>query len=217
MLKRFLVCITLIVDIVFTLSYAQADQIKIAQFSQQDLNGWDRETFEGRTDYTFVNESGHFVLKAESRSSASGLYRKVSIDLTQTPFLNWSWKTRQVLESVDERTRQGDDYPVRVYVVFSGGLFFWRTRAINYVWSNRQPVGSHWPNPFTSNAQIMAIRSGDSNTDKWLSERRNVLEDYRKIFGEEPGQVDAVAIMTDTDNSGLSATSWYGDIWFSTK
>lgn len=214
---RFLIFFTLIAVVAITVSYAVEDQIKIGEFSQKDLTGWDRETFKGETTYTLVNKSGRSVLKAVSRSSASGLYKKVSIDLTQTPFLNWSWKTRQILESVNERTRQGDDYPARVYVVFSGGLFFWRTRAINYVWANQQPVGSHWPNPFTSNAQMVAIRSGNENIGKWISERRNVLEDYRKIFGEEPGQVDAVAIMTDTDNSGLSATSWYGDIWFSTK
>jgi hypothetical protein len=99
-------------------------------------------------------------------------------------------------------------------VVFSGGLFFWRTRAINYVWSSNQPEGASWPNAFTGNARMIAVESGPQRLGQWVSEQRNVAEDYRRLFGGEPGSVDAVAIMTDTDNSGQQASAWYGDIWF---
>ena len=94
---------------------------------------------------------------------------------------------------------------------------FWRTRAINYVWSNNQPVGSSWPNAFTSRAHMIAIASGAERVGQWVSERRDVRADYRRAFGEEPGPVDAVAIMTDTDNTGRTITAWYGDIWFTEK
>ena len=154
---------------------------------------------------------------ADSNAAASGLVREISIDLSKTPILNWIWKVDSVLAGADERARAGDDYPARVYVVFSGGVMFWRTRAINYVWSNKQPVGSNWPNAFTGNARMVAVESGNSRARQWVSERRDVRADYRHLFGEEPGRVDAVAIMTDTDNTGATATAWYGDIWFSTK
>jgi hypothetical protein len=121
------------------------------------------------------------------------------------------------LAGADERTRAGDDYPARVYVVFTGGLAFWRTRAINYVWSNNQPIDSSWRNAFTGNARMIAVESGSERVGEWIEEHRDVRADYRSLFGAEPGNVDAVAIMTDTDNTGAVATAWYGDIWFGAK
>ena len=197
--------------------HAMAERVIVGNFSTGDLNGWEPKSFKGETHYTLTDNRGNKVLKAESNNSASGMVREIKIDLKQTPFLHWSWKTEDVFEDVNERTKEGDDYPARVYVVFSGGLFFWKTRAINYVWSSNQPLGSSWPNAFTSNARMIAVESGNAKTGEWINERRNVLADFRQLFHEEPGSVDAIAIMTDTDNSGQSAISWYGDIWFSSK
>ncbi len=162
-------------------------------------------------------ENGRTALHAQSNATASGLYREMSIELGKTPILNWTWQIGNILAGADERTRAGDDYPARVYVIFSGGMMFWRTRAINYVWSSKRPVGSGWPNAFTGNAYMIAVESGSKRAGRWVEERRDVLSDYRQAFGEEPGPVDAVAIMTDTDNTGTTATAWYGDIWFSSK
>ena len=189
----------------------------VARFSQGDLEGWVPKVFAGETRYTLEPEDGRLALRAKSRAGASGLYRELRVDLAKTPILNWSWKVGNVLSGNDERSRQGDDYPARVYVVFSGGLAFWRTRAINYVWSGHQPVGSTWANAFTGNARMIAVRSGPGRVGEWLTERRDVRADYIRQFGREPGPAAAVAIMTDTDNTGGSATAWYGDIWFSAE
>jgi hypothetical protein len=183
-------------------------------FSRGDLNGWQHKSFVGETHYTLENSHGQLALRADSNAAASGRYREVSVDLNKTPILNWTWKIKDLLTGNNERTRAGDDYPARVYVIFSGGVLFWRTRAINYVWSNHQPVGSRWSNAFTDQAHMIAIESGPERIGQWISERRDVRADYRQAFGEEPGRVDAVAIMTDTDNTGATATAWYGDIWF---
>ena len=136
-------------------------------------------------------------------------------DSTRTPFLRWSWTVDHVLENVDERSKGGDDYPARVYVVVSGGAAFWRTRSVVYVWSSSQPVGSTWHNAYTSNARVIAIRSGQPGA--WQQERRDVRADFRRLFGDDIEALDAVAIMTDTDNSGQSARAWYGDISFSAE
>lgn len=190
-------------------------RIDVARFSAGDLAGWQTKSFAGETRYALVEDQGLRVLRADSDGAASGLYREIAIDLKQTPVLNWSWKVDAVLAGNDERTRAGDDYPVRIYVVFSGGLRFWRTRAINYVWSGHQQIGSEWPNAFTGNARMVAVESGEGKAGGWVMYSRNVREDYRRLFRSEPGKIDAVAIMTDTDNTGQSATAWYGDIWFS--
>lgn len=198
-------------------SWAEGRHIDVARFSQGDLSGWQTKVFSGKTSYALRKEDGRTVLHADSHAAASGLYRETSIDLRRTPILNWTWKVDNILTGNDERTKAGDDYPARIYVVFSGGALFWRTRAINYVWSNKQPVGSNWFNAFTSNAGMIAVESGVDRIGQWIQINRDVLADYRRIFGEEPGAVDAVAIMTDTDNTGASATAWYGDIWFAAK
>lgn len=179
------------------------------------LEGWQRKSFQGETNYQLVTVDGEQVLKATSKASASGLYREMTIDLIRTPWLHWRWKIAGTLNGVDETTKAGDDYSARVYVVFSGGLAFWDTRTLVYVWASEQPRGSHWPNAFTDNARVIAVRSGDEKAGRWLTEARNVRADYRQLFGEEIDTADAVAIMTDTDNSGQSAVAWYDDLYFS--
>jgi hypothetical protein len=99
-------------------------------------------------------------------------------------------------------------------VIVSGGLAFWRTRSLVYVWSSNQPKGSTWDNAFTDNAKVIALESGDADAGRWIREKRDVRADFRRLFGDDVDTLDAVAIMTDTDNSGQSATAWYGDISF---
>jgi hypothetical protein len=185
-------------------------RLEVGRFSVADLEGWQAKAFKGETLY----ELRDGALCAESEAAASGRFREIAVDLQQTPWLNWSWKLERALAAGDEQSKGGDDYAARVYVVFSGGVAFWRTRAINYVWSAAQPEGTIWPNAFTANARMLAIRSGSAQLGEWVSERRDVRADYRRLFGSEPGVVAAVAIMTDTDNAGGSAGACYGDIWF---
>lgn len=199
--------ILLLLPVMTTLAAAR---VEIANFSSGDRDGWEEKSFAGRTLY----ELRDGALCASSSAAASGLFRKTQVDLGRTPWLHWSWRVEEGLHGGDERSKGGDDYAARVYVVFSGGLAFWRTRAINYVWSGAQPEGTIWPNAFTANARMVAVRSGTGHLGEWLDERRDVRADYRQIFGTEAPAVDAVAIMTDTDNTGTSAAACYGDIWF---
>ena len=191
--------------------------ITIAQFSKKNLQFWQNKIFAGKTLYAFAENHGSQVLRAESQGAASGLYRKIKIDLRKTPYLNWSWRVDNVLRNIDERTKTGDDFPARVYVVVSGGMMFWKTRALVYVWSNHQAPDSTWHNPFTENSRHIAVRSGTQQLGQWLQEKRNIQQDFERVFGTRIDHIDAVAIMTDTDNSGQSAVAWYGDIYFSTR
>ena len=202
---------------VSTLAGAADGELMIGRFSAGDLKEWQTKAFQGETRYTFDEKSGRRALFADSRGAASGLYREIQVDLRRTPWLHWSWRVDRVLDGVDERTKAGDDYPARVYVVVSGGAAFWKTRSLVYVWSSHQPVGTTWNNAFTSNARVMALRSGTRDAGQWVSEKRDLRADFRQLFGEEIAQIDAVALMTDTDNSGQSATAWYGDIYFTAQ
>jgi hypothetical protein len=200
------------------LAAAAALTIPVGEFSLGKLDKWKEKSFKGNTRYTLVEQGGRRVLKAQSRATASGLFREIRVDLDKTPFLNWSWRIEQSLDGLDEQTKQGDDYPARIYVVVSGGMAFWRTRAINYVWAGSSSQETEWPNAFAGdNAMMVALRSGQTNTRKWVREKRNVRADLRRFFGKDIRYIDAVALMTDTDNSQQEATAFYGDIFFSEK
>ncbi len=191
-------------------SGAAASELKIGAFSAGDLNGWEEKVFKGKTVYTLVPDNGKTVLQAHSKKAASGLVRKMTVDLKKNPLISWSWKVSAPLKGEDVTAKKGDDFVARVYVVFPRS--FWRTRAINYVWSARMPKGSSAPSPYTGNVMILAVESGGEKAGTWVSEERDVFEDYRQLFGEDPPAVGGVAVMTDTDNTGEETTAWYGDI-----
>ncbi len=193
---------------------AQADATAVSRFSHEGLSGWEKESFKGETEYSLVREAGQTVVKAHSRAAASGLFKKVQLDPLKYRYLSWRWKVAGVLENKAEKTKAGDDYCARVYVIFPG-VFFWQTKAINYVWAGRLPKEEAFPNPFTRNTMMVVVESGAEKAGTWLTEQRDILADYRRLFGGEPRQIGAIAVMTDTDNSGGEATAWYGDITLS--
>jgi hypothetical protein len=200
--------------LLFPLS-AFSENLVLGNFSAGDLSGWKPKVFEGETSYTLVDDGERRVLKAESRKAASGLFKEVELDPRKYAVLRWSWKIEGTIPNGNERTKEGDDYAARVYIVFPRTLF-WKTKAINYIWANRLPKGDSLPNAFTSNAMMVAVESGDGKIGRWVTEERNVYEDYRKLFGEEPPEIGAVAVMTDTDNTGGAAVAYYGDITLQT-
>jgi len=171
------------------------------------------------------------VVRAVSDGGAAGLGREVRLDPRQYPILTWRWKVENVLEAGNAREKKGDDYAARIYVTFDYdpsnfglldrakyealqalGYDQIPTRALNYIWAGQVEKGTVLPNPFTDWVQMIAVESGSTNVGQWIMERRNVRADYRKAFGEAPPPINGIAIMTDTDNTGESATAYYGDI-----
>ena len=192
--------------------FAGAESIEVLR--NGDVSGWEEKVFEGKTRYETVAQDGRTVLRATSRGTASGLYLRRRIDLDRAPILRWSWRVDATLGDIDERTRAGDDYSARVYVIRSHPVFLWRTRAVNYVWASARVPGETWPNAYTDASRHVAVRSGDAHIGQWVDERRDVRADLRVLFGESVRYIDAVAIMTDTDNTDGAAVAYYGDITF---
>jgi hypothetical protein len=191
---------------------AAAGVVAVGRFNAGDLAGWEPKEFKGLTTYTLVREDGRQVLRAVSQKSASALIKEIEADPAKTPMLSWSWKIEGVLPQGDGRSKAGDDFAARVYVVFPA-FFFWNTRAINYVWANKLPVDSFWPNAFAgNNVMMLAVNSGDGQAGQWVSHRRDLAADFRRCFGEEPPAIGAIAVMTDSDNTSGKAVAYYGDI-----
>ncbi|HIJ22083.1 MAG: DUF3047 domain-containing protein [Gammaproteobacteria bacterium] len=189
----------------------------VGRFEAGELKGWQAESFKGETRYSLIEIDQKMALQAYSDGAASGLVRKIGIDLNKTPYLNWSWRVEQPLEGLDEITKQGDDYAARIYVIHSGGILFWQTRALNYVWSGSRPKGSSWPNAYTDRSRNIAVESGPTRSGEWVHYKRNIVEDLWAQFRLEANKIDAVALMTDTDNSQQRATAYYGNISFTAQ
>lgn len=188
--------------------------LTIDNFESGLTSRWKEKKFRGQTEYRIVKMDGNHCLRAVSHGSASGLIYRIRYDLQAYPILSWRWKIDKTLRKGDATKKEGDDYAARVYVIFSSWLPM-RIRSINYIWANRLLQGKAVPNAFYSHAVMIALRSGNGEAGIWRRESRNVLEDYRRIFHEEPGRIGAIAIMTDTDNTGESATAYYDDLQIS--
>jgi hypothetical protein len=218
--KPLLALVIIIASIVITEQTIAEETIsrnRIDVLSLPDISNWDQELFSNETHYEVVIIDAKPLLKATAKSTASGLVRHIDIDLTKTPYMNWSWKIDNILSNVDETQKSGDDYAARVYVVISGGLLFWRTRAISYVWASKKQQGTHWPNAFTGNALMIASQSGNEHVGEWINEKRNILDDIKNLLEIDATEINGVAIMTDTDNSKQSATAYYGNIFFTAQ
>jgi len=207
----------LLLFLILTCDYVQADTVlPVGEFSQNRLDGWVSKRFKGETQYHLQTQQGVMALNANSHNSGSGLFKELNIDLTLTPFLNWSWRIDKRLTGLNEQSKAGDDYAARVYVVVKGGVAFWRSKAINYVWAGNTKKDTVWPNAFAGDKTMMlALRGPEAALQVWQTEKRNVRTDLNNIFGLDVRSIDAVAIMTDTDNSGGQVSAMYGDIWFS--
>jgi hypothetical protein len=187
----------------------------IDDFEHGLKKNWKHKDFKGKTDYTVISTGEGHVLKAESRDSATGLIYEIEFDPKEYPILSWRWKVENIYKKGDARTREGDDYPARVYVIFPH-WFKPLTKSINYIWANRLHKGSYVPNTYYSKAIMIAVESGEENVGKWISEERNIYEDFKMVFGTEPPMVGGIALMTDSDNTGESSVAYYDDIRIST-
>ena len=177
--KRILVPTLFIVVLSFS-GLAYSENIYVGHFSQNDLEGWETESFAGETDYAITEEDGRTSLQANSEQTASALYKEVEINIKQTPYLNWSWQINKGLPELNEQTKQGDDYAARIYVVVKTGIFPWNTYALNYVWSSKPEKERVWPNAFTGNAIMISKRSNHDPVNAWVSEKVNVYEDMKQ-------------------------------------
>jgi len=196
---------------------AQGGGARLYVLRGASLDGWREKVFAGHTRYRSLHTDDGVVLQARSHGTASSLYRPMRIDLKHTPIMHWRWRVAGVLGDIDETRRRGDDFAARIYAIVARPIWAWKTRAICYVWASRKPRGATWPNPYTGNSRMFALRSGSTDAARWVTERRDVRADLRRLLGEDLRYLDGVAIMTDSDDTGGVATAYYGDIWFTAE
>ncbi len=196
-------------------SLAQPISLKLlGDFEEGWSHHWMARKFTNKaTRYKVVEEDSNLVLMALSKKSASGLWHMLDIHPGKIGKISWRWKVaKSLLKNTKENKKRGDDYAARLFVVFEPHFLNWKTRAICYVWAAHEPAGSIYKNPYAESVATIVVESGDERCGRWITEERDFIADYRKYFGEAPEMVSAVAIMIDTDNTGLNATAWFDDI-----
>ncbi len=176
--------------------------------------GWDLKEWKGRADFEVVNLAGGKAIHLKSSSTSSALYRDVKFDIRDYPHIHWKWMVRSLPNGADVRHKSTDDQAAQVYVIFPRFPALVNSRLIGYIWDTSAPAGSVVTSTKTSNTRYIVIRSGSAGLGEWFTEKRNVYEDYKKLFGEEPPMVGRVSVMIDSDDTKSSAESYIEDIYF---
>jgi len=210
-------------------SYAQESEV----FLRDDFNNlesWKPLTFpkiKHHTAYSAVQEGGESYLKAESDASASGIVFKKEFSVFEYPKIRWRWKISNVFTKGNAKIKAGDDYPLRVYILFkydpetaSFGkrLKYGITKSLygeypphsslNYIWANREHEERVLVNTYADESMMIPLESGAENAGQWIKEEVNIVDDYHKAFGADPPSTARLAIMNDSDNTGESAVSY---------
>ena len=195
-----------------------ADKVNIFKFTETELSELEVRKVRGadsKTEYSVgSNNNGNF-LKAIADNAASGLGKKVKIDLNKTPIINITWKVEKDLAGIKENTKKGHDFAARVFVIKKTGATPLSNRAINYVFSSNNKVGFNSPSPYTKKSIDNVLATTEENLNKWVTVKANVKEDFKRFHNLDVDQLDGLAIMSDTDNSKMKTVTYYQNIYFS--
>jgi hypothetical protein len=195
---------------------------------------WLLSRFLTRTHYRIIDHEGERVLEADANISASGLLQPLSLTVADYPVIHWRWKVPKLIATADNASRHADDSPVRIIVAFDGDkskfdfedsaladtvrIFSGREMpyaTIQYIWENKLPAETVLDHSKTSRVKMLVVESGAGRLGQWIKFQRNVKQDYERLFGEPPGAITFVGVMTDSNATGSHVNAYYGDIRFS--
>jgi hypothetical protein len=200
-----------------------ADQLVVEDWSQAPVGtkgippGWKGQNWGSpKYDFVVVQDEGRTAMHMKSANDGSTISKEVKgkVDLKETPVLEWSWKAVVLPKGGDSRKKATDDQAAQIFVVWPRFPEAVRSRIIGYVWDTTAPVGTIVKSEKTSTVTYVVLRSGTTERGKWITERRNVAEDFRKIYGEDPEHPGAVSISIDSNDTNSVAESFMGAIFF---
>ena len=197
-----------------------SDNLSVFEFTENEILKLEVRKVRGADNKTVYeigsNENGNF-LKATADNAASGLGKEIKIDLNKTPFINITWKVEIDLPGIIENSKKGHDFAARVFAVKKTGATPLSNRAINYVFSSNNEIGSNWPSPYTKKSIDNVLATTKNNLNKWVTVKANVKEDFKKFHDLDVDELDGLAIMADTDNSKKKSISYFQNIYFSAE
>ncbi len=188
------------------------------------------------THYEFVHLDGRACVQASSSSSASMLRMQMVIPGEALGTLQFSWKVPALIHEADLSRREADDAPARIMLAFDGDrgklsakdtMLSELSRALTgeempyatlvYAWGHQRPAETIVTHPRSDRVKVVVVESGPERLGQWLNYERDVRADFERAFGEAPGTLIGVALMTDSDNTGTAAHAWYGPVRFGTR
>ena len=170
--------------------------------------GWKSRGGEGSDIYR-IQSNHEPYLEASATKSAVTIAKKFIYDIREYSFLQWRWRVLEFPQGADERFKRTGDSAAAIYIIFKGLL---RPDNLKYVWSASLPLGTEIESPYNSKTKIVVLRNQSSPLGEWVSERVNVYTDYKKFFGREPELVQAIGLMSDSDNTKSRAIAHYKGI-----
>ena len=198
----------------------KAEQIQVFEFTDQELKTLKVKkvrSADNKTNYIIgSNENGNY-LKAEANNAASALGKEIKINLNTTPIINITWKVEKNLDGIKENTKKNHDFAGRVFVIKKTGATPLSNRAVNYVFSSNNKVGNNWPSPYTKKSIDNVLSTTIEHMNEWVTVKANVKKDFKKFHDLDVNEIDGIAIMTDTDNSKMTAITYYQNIYFSAQ
>ncbi|MDA9744007.1 DUF3047 domain-containing protein [Candidatus Pelagibacter sp.] len=215
---RFLFKLILVTALFQTTLYSE--EVKVFEFTEKELSELTVRKVRGadnKTAYSVGSDENGNYLKAIADNAASGLGKEIKIDLNKTPFINITWKIEKDIPGIDETAKKGHDFAARVFVIKKTGATALSNRAVNYVFSSNQDVGSNSPSPYTKKSVDNVLATTKTNLNEWVTVKANVKEDFKKFHNLDVNELDGIAIMSDTDNSKQKSITYYQNIYFSSQ
>lgn len=182
---------------------------------EEILQHWKLKNLVGQDEYQVHKGEKGNILQIYSEKSASLLYKKIDFDVKEYGVIRWHWLVNKFPEYADHREKYTiDDYAARLCVVFPSWTV-WSTRFLVYVWDDRATgEGIVKPSSFSKNCKILVVEGGQDNKGKWVTEERNIIEDYKKVFGNSPDRnAGGIGIMSDSDDTKTSTNACYYNIY----
>ncbi|MFQ5847439.1 MAG: DUF3047 domain-containing protein [Candidatus Methylomirabilales bacterium] len=194
---------------------APKKEVVVVDFGQEVAGvpqGWKLSKKTGEADLALVEDGSGPVLRLRSNASSFAIQKEVNIDLTQTPFLVWEWKVTELPEGGDFRTQATDDQAAQLLVMFSPDVL--RTEVIAYIWDSTAPKGTVGEPTFPSvypflRMRTVVVESGGAEKGKWVTVMRNVVEDYKKLFGRNPDNIDGIRIQINSQHTKSQAEAYW--------
>ncbi|OPY10330.1 MAG: hypothetical protein A4E66_01562 [Syntrophus sp. PtaB.Bin001] len=220
----------ILITILFCLSSHAAETGLLFCEEFKDLSNWEPLYFpkiKKHSSYAVISEEGRSYLRAVSDASASAIIYRKTFNVYDYPRIRWRWKVDSVYTKAKGREKTGDDYPIRIYVMFqydpqkagfSERLMYAASKALygkypphsslNYVWASRENEAGIITSPYTDRSRMIVLEKGRNKVGQWIDEKVDVLEDYRKAFGKSPPAIAGIAVMNDSDNTKERSVSY---------
>lgn len=180
--------------------------------------GWSLEKEPGpKSKIVVKKEKGSNYLHLFSVNDTFGLKKEISFEIRKYPYFYWRWRATVLPQGGDIRKRETDDQAGQIYVIFPRFPAMVNSRSVGYIWDSQAPAGFSGTSTAYSKMKYIVLQSGNNRLNQWIAESRNVYEDYKNLFKEEPPLVGAVLVYINSQHTKSSASCDYMDIFFSSK